>query len=165
MAIEAHFTASLPAKRMAADCLFTDHAGRLLVVEPTYKATWDMPGGVVEVDESPREAAKREVREELGLDVEPGDLIAVDWVSRNGDFTEVVAFLFDGGVLGPAHIDQIVVEPAEIRGYRFVALEEANRLLDTEQFARVVAGLNARMSSFTAYLHDGERIRHPSTER
>lgn len=91
---------------MAADCLCTDQAGRLLctdqagrllVLEPPYKATWDIPGGVVERDESPRLAARREVQEEIGLSVEPGDLLAVDRISQVGDFTEVVAFLFDGG--------------------------------------------------------------------
>lgn len=64
---DAHFTANLPAKRFAADCLFTDEAGCVLVLEPPYKLTWDIPGGVVEADESPRCAAQREVREEVGL--------------------------------------------------------------------------------------------------
>lgn len=142
-------------KRMAADCLFTDEAGRLLVVEPTYKPTWDIPGGGVEVDESPRHAAQREVREELGLQIEPRDLIAVDWLPRDGDFTEVVAFLFDGGVLSPAARSQIVVDPSEIRSYRFVVLEEAGQLLDAEQFARVQAGFMAPAGSSIAYLESG----------
>lgn len=129
MSSDAHFTASLPTKRMAADCLFRDRDGRVLVVEPTYKPSWDVPGGVVEVDESPRDAAKREVREELGLDVEPGDLIAVDWISRDGDVSEVVAFVFDGGGMKPSLIDKIVVESSEIRSYRLVTLDEAGRLL------------------------------------
>jgi ADP-ribose pyrophosphatase YjhB (NUDIX family) len=152
---DAHFTARLPVKRLAADCLFTDEAGRILVVEPTYKPTWDIPGGGVEVDESPRHAAQREVREELGLHIEPGDLIAVDWLPHDGNFTEVVAFLFDGGVLSPAARSQIVVDPSEIRSHRFVVLEEAEQLLDAEQFARVRAGIRARAASSTAYLEDG----------
>jgi 8-oxo-dGTP pyrophosphatase MutT (NUDIX family) len=150
-----HFTAKLPTKRMAADCLFTDQADRLLVLEPPYKSTWDIAGGVVDRDESPRLAAQREVREELGLIVEPGDLLAVDWQSRSGDFTEMVAFLFDGGVLAPADIEQIVIEPAEVTSLRFVTLDEAERLLDAELFARVAAGLKARVSAAAAYLENG----------
>ena len=152
---DVHFTAKLPTKRMAADCLFTDQADRLLVLEPPYKPTWDIAGGVVERDESPRFAARREVREELGLTVEPGELLAVDWQSRSGDFTEMVAFLFDGGVLAPAQIDQILVEPSEVRSIRFVTLDEAERLLDAELFARVAAGLKARKSAATVYLENG----------
>lgn len=99
MTADEYFTVRLPTKRVAADCLIFDPAGRFLVVEPTYRSTWDVPGGVAEVDEAPRRAARREVSEELGLDLEPGALLAVDWVARDGNFTEVVAFLFDGGVV------------------------------------------------------------------
>jgi 8-oxo-dGTP pyrophosphatase MutT (NUDIX family) len=140
---------------MAADCLFTDRAGRVLVLEPPYKSTWDIPGGMVERDESPRLAAQREVREEIGLRVEPGDLLAVDWVAQSGDFTEIVAFLFDGGVLAPADIDRIVIQSSEVSRFRFVALDEAERLLDAEQFARVAAGFKIRGTAETVYLENG----------
>jgi hypothetical protein len=62
-------------------------------------------------------------------------------VGRDGDFTEVVALLFDGGTLTALDIDRIVVEPSEVRDYRFVDLDEAATLLDAELFARVAAGL------------------------
>ena len=62
------YTATLPAKRAAAAVLFTDPEGRVLLVEPTYKPTWEIPGGTVELNESPFAAAAREVKEELGLD-------------------------------------------------------------------------------------------------
>ena len=59
---------SLPKKRMSAGALFFDEAGRLLVVEPAYKSNWEIPGGAVELNESPRQACVREVKEELGLE-------------------------------------------------------------------------------------------------
>jgi len=70
---------------MAASALFRDEAGRVLLVEPTYKPVWDLPGGAVEAEESPHAACRREVHEELGLDRSPGRVLAVDWVpSRDG---------------------------------------------------------------------------------
>ncbi|MBZ5738302.1 NUDIX hydrolase [Nocardioides mangrovi] len=45
--------------------------------EPTVP-TWTLPGGGVELDESPEQAAVREVREETGYDVELGALLGVD---------------------------------------------------------------------------------------
>jgi 8-oxo-dGTP pyrophosphatase MutT (NUDIX family) len=150
-----HFTATQPTKRMAADCLFTDDAGRLLVLDPPYKAPWDLPGGIVERDESPWIAAQREVREELGLTVEPGVLLAVDWVARSGEVSEIVAFLYDGGVLAPTDIERIVLDPDEAGAYRFVTLAEAEHLLDDGQFARVAAALEARSSATTVYLENG----------
>ncbi|MFD7156466.1 NUDIX domain-containing protein [Kribbella sp. NPDC059898] len=148
-----HFTAKLPTKRMAADCLFTDSADRLLILKPPYKPTWDLPGGAVERDESPRAAARREVLEEIGLVVEPGELLAVDWIARAGDFTEVVALLFDGGVLTPDDVARIVLQPEEAVAFRFVSLEEAAGLLDPEQYARVAA---CRRTGGAVYLEDGQ---------
>ena len=141
---DAHFTSGMPTKRLAADCVFTDEAGRLLVLDPPYKVTWDIPGGIVEVDESPRLAVRREVLEEIGLDLEPGPLLAVDWKPRDGDVTEVVALLFDGGTLTAQDVDRIVTDPSEVRAYRFVELDEAALLLDDELFARVSTGLAVR---------------------
>lgn len=158
MSEESHFTTTLPTKRMAADCLIRDQEGRILVLEPTYKPTWDMPGGCVEANESPREAARREVREETGLDIEPGDLLAVDWIPRSGDFTEVVAFLFDGGVLTSSEIDLAVLDPTEAHSCRFVSLDAAGSLLDSGQFARLVAAYTSSPSGSTTYLEEGHPV-------
>jgi ADP-ribose pyrophosphatase YjhB (NUDIX family) len=46
--------------------LSTDAADRMLLVEPAYQNYWEIPGGAVEADESPSEAAVREPTEELG---------------------------------------------------------------------------------------------------
>ncbi|GAA1134399.1 NUDIX hydrolase [Kribbella jejuensis] len=155
MSDDVHFTATMPTKRIAADCLFTDRAGRLLVLEPPYKPTWDLPGGIVERDESPRDAARREVREEIGLHVETGELLVVDWIPRTGDFTEIVAFLFDGGVLTDDDIRQIVLQESEVVSFRFVGLDEAEQLLDRGQFTRVKAGF-ARRRTGALYLENGD---------
>src|SRR5262245_3180790 len=93
-------TAALPRKRMAAGVLFRDGAGRVLLVEPVYRDDWELRGGAVAGDESPYAAAVREVREELGLVVTPGRLLAVDWVPPRPGRTEGVMFVFDGGVPG-----------------------------------------------------------------
>ena len=161
---DAHFTSEMPTKRVAADCVLTDEAGRLLVLDPPYEVTWDIPGGIVEGDESPRRAGQREVHEEIGLDIEPGELLVVDWKPRDGDFTEVVALLFDGGTLTARDIERIVVDPSEVRSFRFVELDEAAVLLDAELFARVAAGLAARSRGRLAYLENGVPALHTPGE-
>ena len=52
--------------------VMTDPSGQVLLVEPVYKTDWEIPGGAVEADESPRAATIRELGEELGLAVTPG---------------------------------------------------------------------------------------------
>jgi len=60
---------------------------RVLLVRrahPPLQAQWSIPGGVLEVGEFMRAAAIREVREETGLIVEPGELLGVyERVLRN----------------------------------------------------------------------------------
>ena len=59
----------LPSVPVSAGALIFDHAGRLLILKPTYKSGWTIPGGIMEADgESPWQACQREIREECGLE-------------------------------------------------------------------------------------------------
>ena len=160
VASEEHFTVHLPTKRVAADCLIFDAAGRVLLLKPTYKTTWDLPGGVVEPDESPRAAARRELREEVGLDVEPGRLLAVDWVARDRGATEVMAFLFEAGV-EEIDVDGLVLQPEEVSAATFATESELLSLLDGEAASRVATAISARGRGTAVYLENGQPVNPP----
>ena len=152
---ESHWSTRLPRKRVAADCLCVDVQGRILLVEPTYKASWDLPGGVVEDGESPRQAAIRECSEELGVTVQLGHLLVVDWVPTRPDgTTDVLALLFDGGAATIRDAD-LRPDGREIRSGRFVPVTEAEELLDPATFHRVEAALRVRSTGAPPYLEDG----------
>src|SRR5215207_9139944 len=108
------YVARLDRKRMAAGILFRDADGRVLLVQPSYKPNWEIPGGAVEADESPWTAASRELREELGIDRAVGRLLVVDYVRPQDSRPEGVIFIFDGGILDERDLAGLVVADAEI---------------------------------------------------
>ena len=155
------YVASLARKRMAATAFFRDGAGRVLVVNPTYKPVWDLPGGAVEADESPHAACRREVAEELGLDRPPGRVLAVDWVPARTigpDQTPLpdgVIIVYDGGILSPAETKEIVIADGELAGFEFVAADEAARRVTPLVARRIAACLKACEAGTVAALENG----------
>lgn len=61
------YLAQLESFRASAAVVIRDGAARVMIVRPTYKPGWELPGGSVDPGESPRLAAEREVAEELGI--------------------------------------------------------------------------------------------------
>ncbi len=137
----------------AAGALFLDDEGRVLIVEPTYKQTWEIPGGRVEPDETPRHACVRELREELGLELEPGRLLVVDWAPREG--VDRVLFVFDGGELSAAQRDAIALPPDELASWAFVAPAGLARWMAPWLVRRVGEAVRARAAGVTRYLEYG----------
>ena len=114
----------LPRKRAISQMLIRDTAERVLLCELTYKQDWDLPGGVVEVGESPQLAVGREVEEELGLSVEPGGLLLTDWLPPWGGWDDALCLVFDGGTHDPAVAEEIVKQEREIRAAAFCTMDE-----------------------------------------
>ena len=151
----ARFYASLPTKRMGAGVVCRDGQGRVLLVRPTYKTTWEVPGGVVEADESPAAAASREVREELGVELSIGRLLVVDWLPPRPPKTEGLMFLFDGGILDEGITRQFALPEAELQEWAFTEPERLGELLTASLAARVLVALDCLHDGQTRYLDAG----------
>ncbi|RYC14680.1 NUDIX domain-containing protein [Nocardioides zhouii] len=134
----------LPRKRAISQMLVRDLEGRVLLCQLTYKRDWDLPGGVVEVGESPRLAVQREVEEELGLQIEPGGLLLTDWLPPWGGWDDAVCLVFDGGTKDASVLDQVVKQEREIRDARFCTLEEVDELAADFTARRVRAAVEGR---------------------
>jgi 8-oxo-dGTP pyrophosphatase MutT (NUDIX family) len=144
--------AGLPAIPVSAGALIFDRPGRLLILKPTYKSGWTIPGGVMEADgESPWEACRREVAEECGLNVGAGRLVCMDFRRPRPGNPGGIRYLFDCGTFSDASLAGIVVQPEEISEYRLAELGTALTLLRKPIRRRVRAAVRGR----ACYLEDG----------
>ncbi|MFD5542770.1 NUDIX domain-containing protein [Streptomyces sp. NPDC127079] len=156
----AAYIASLPRVLAGAAALFLDAEGRVLLVEPNYREGWALPGGTVESDdgETPRQGARRETLEEIGLDRPMGRLLAVDWVHGTGR-PPVVAYVYDGGVLTEADLGAIVLQEEELLSWRLVPREQITDHLSGALGRRVLVALDTLTEgSGTAELENGHRV-------
>ena len=146
----------LPAIPASAGALIFDRAGRLLILKPTYKTGWTIPGGVMEADgETPWDACRREVREECGLELRRGRLAAMDFRRPKPGREGGIRFLFDCGQVPEADLAAIVVQPEEISEYRLAAVPDALGLLRGPIRRRVRAATGSKR---LVYLEDGRPV-------
>jgi 8-oxo-dGTP diphosphatase len=142
--------AQLPGVVLAAGALITDPAGRLLLVKPNYRDHWTVPGGICEQGEPPHAGCAREVAEEIGLNLVPGPLVAIDWSQPFGPGQRpIMHFLFDGGTLNGG--SGIVLQREELDDFRFTDAAELGGYLPSHIEARVRAALAGRAAGAAIY--------------
>jgi 8-oxo-dGTP diphosphatase len=134
---ETDYYSSLPKKQMGAGALFFSEDDELLIVHPVYKDRWEIPGGVVEDGESPREAAKREIQEELGLDIAVGRLLVCDYWHPLDGRPDNLMFIFYGGILTEEQVRSIKLEEKEIGSFEFIQYKSDDVREEISQRPRV----------------------------
>jgi 8-oxo-dGTP diphosphatase len=138
-------------KRVAAEVLIRNERGEILLVDPVYKPDWHIPGGMADANEPPHQAARRELREELGLDLSMGMLLCVEWVAPHGPWDDSLVFVFDGGVL-TGRADNVRPRDDELRAARFCPDVQASHLLRPYAWRRIAAAITALESGAARYL-------------
>jgi len=110
--------------------LIRDDDGRVLLVRHV-EGRWQLPGGAVDPDERPADAARREAREEAGIEIEPTAVLGVFGgpeyriTYANGDdagwVVSVYAARLVSGTPAPA-------DPDEVQDVRWFAPDELDGL-------------------------------------
>jgi 8-oxo-dGTP diphosphatase len=140
----------------SASALIFDTGGRLLILKPTYKKGWTIPGGQIEASgESPWEACQRETREECGLEIAIARLVCVDFRRPKPNRPGGVRFLFDCGRFTVEQLSELRLQAGEIDEHRFAQLAEATALLSRPIRHRVAAAVAAKRC---VYLQDGRPV-------
>jgi len=154
-----YFYAGPPQRYVGSGVLITDEAGGILMVEPTYKATWEVPGGVTEKSESTSSAARRECQEELGIVVNVGRPLVIEHQTVPGRGDSIM-FIYDGGVL--SQDVELTLPAAELRRYRFVAPLDLDAITSPRLATRLRAALRARTEETMIELHNGVPVSGPA---
>ncbi|WP_410658377.1 NUDIX domain-containing protein [Amycolatopsis sp. lyj-112] len=145
----------LPRKNVAAGVLIRDDAGRVLFISPTYKPFLDIPGGLVEDEESPLAACYREVREELGIDLQIGRLLLIDWMPTHGVWRDSIQLIFDGGVLSAEQTAAIRPAVDEVSRFEFLHADAAKKRLRPSMARRVELAHRALLDGPVQYAEFG----------
>ena len=114
----------------AASISIFDEQQRLLLAEDADTGLWTLPGGAVDPNEAPSDAAVRECWEETGLFVRPTKLIGVFGGPEflvtypNGDIAYYTSIAFEASIIGGSHQPDCI----EIAKLQYFTAPECERL-------------------------------------
>ncbi|PWI08960.1 NUDIX hydrolase [Streptomyces sp. NWU339] len=136
---------------MSAAAVLANDDGEYLIVKPGYKDGWNLPGGGVDEGETPRQACRRELKEELGIDRTPGRLLLSAYV-HTADGAHIY-WVFDGGTLTAEQQQAIVLQESELTAFRFSTPSEISpNEIPSSRRPLWDAALGALMGSSTVHL-------------
>jgi len=118
---------SLP--RVVAEGVIVEQGGILLVKAKRgyLKDSWNLPGGFVGYGESPEEAVRREVEEEVGAKCVVGRLLGVESFIGERSYSHWLMFFYEMRLLG--EVEEFHPAADEIAEVRWFPLEEAVELI------------------------------------
>lgn len=141
-------TAQSPRHSVSVAAAVVNDEGKILGIKRRDNAKWEPPGGVLELHEPILEGLVREVREETGLQVQPGSLSGVYKNVNRG----IVALVFR---CAPAS-GQILPATSESRELKWLTPEEVTRYMDEAYAIRLLDALNQRFPPVRS--HDGLKL-------
>ncbi|NUU22718.1 MAG: NUDIX hydrolase [Streptomycetaceae bacterium] len=150
--------AEQPGVLFSSAALIPDARGRLVVVNPSYKDGWELPGGMADEGEDPYATARREVLEEIGLDLPLGRLLLCDATPARVYGRMILHFVFDAPALDAAQTRDLRATDVELIGAAALPVEQALAALHPRAAQRAETALALRESGGFAYLVDGRPV-------
>jgi 8-oxo-dGTP diphosphatase len=131
-----HWLLSQHARPSSAVLILEDDAENALIVKANYKKHWTFPGGMIDAGETPKQAAVREVTEEVGLKIDANE-VRFGWTAaRHSVVADTYQFIFKA-TLHPGVTEHIILQASEIDDWRLVSKAEV--LSENEHYAKTVS--------------------------
>lgn len=123
-------------------CVVERADGRVLLVRHAYRPRWGLPGGFLKRGEGSADGARREVREEVGLDIdlvgEPAVVVAPEW--------RRVDVVFRARPAAGADSDAVEARSPEIEEVRWFGRDHLPQLQEEAAEAMVALARSANSS-------------------
>lgn len=133
------FLKSIARKRIGGGVVFLNRKNQILLVKASYKDNWLLPGGIVDKNESPKEAAAREAQEEIGIKVRKLKLVSVFWGIDKEYDDDYLTFDFYGGVIKKE--EDVKIDGDEIIDFRFVSINKLEKFVSPGTKTRIDVSL------------------------
>lgn len=140
-----------PRRMSSAGVLLENEVGQLLVVKAGYRDYWTLPGGIIEENETPRQAAARETLEEVGLLLDPHTLVFVSVANRASAQAHTYQFIFRAIL----PVSEIKLQRGELEGFGFVTRDQV--LNADRRYARAVQDWAKDISGYIEQSFDRDR--------
>lgn len=140
--------------RLASGALFVRHDS-ILLVHKTYANGWDIPGGYVDVGESPAAACEREVLEELGLRKTATRILVHDWAPNNGEGDKIL-YVFYCGEIEDEEDSKIRLQHSEIDTAEWISVTDLRDFVIPRLERRLASAFRAYESGEFLYLEHGK---------
>ncbi|MEO5950498.1 MAG: NUDIX hydrolase [Candidatus Saccharimonadales bacterium] len=114
---------TLPKRVSSATLIIENENGQVIVEKAHYKRYWTFPGGIIDPGETPKQAAVRETREEIGLTIDPELVSFVAVATRVSEIAETYQFIFHT-IVQSSVLAQVVLQDSEIEAWDVVTKEQ-----------------------------------------
>lgn len=150
------FLEKQPRKNIVAELVIFDESKSILVVKRPYDETWSLPGGVVKDGESPLDACRRLLDEQLSIKPTKMELYSIDYITSKGDLGDSLEFTFKAESLSEVEIGEIQQNIYYIDEYEFQLVTDAISKMERVNGRRLSNCIEFHDKGEVIYLQNGE---------
>jgi 8-oxo-dGTP diphosphatase len=150
---------SRPRKRTGSGVLIFNSHGQLLIVKPSYLDRWLCPGGGIDEAEAPLAAARRECKEEIGVEFDEMWPAYINYREPQPDGqTDMIQFMFTTNTVNDNFLGELHLGQGEIDDAKFVDISDLKNYFSEVRAKTVTTYFKHKNGRKIVYMENGELI-------